>query len=160
MHFLEIRSLNSIVHQSRPHQSRESSRRSSVKKMRAWIYWYSSACLSEDGKSVLNLALCPEPSKKAVVKPLIKKSNLDPEVLSNNYPRCRIFPTYPRSCRKQLLISCWHIWKETVCMPNFSRRIDEVITLRPPFFACKIICWQWTMEETMLFCLCWIVMPL
>ena len=31
----------------------------------------------------MNLAQCPEPSKKAVVKPLIKKSNLDPEVLSN-----------------------------------------------------------------------------
>ena len=34
----------------------------------------------------MNLAQCPEPSKKAVVKPLIKKSNLDPEVLSDYRP--------------------------------------------------------------------------
>ena len=72
--------------------------------------------------------------KKAVVKPLIKKSNLDPEVLSNYRPMSNL--SYLSKTLKRAVADQLHTYPEaSICISSFSRCIDVVKALRPPFFA-------------------------
>ena len=89
-------------------------------------------------QKIVNLSLesgtVPRAFKKAVVKPLIKKSNLDPEVLSNYRPMSNL--SYLSKTLKRAVADQLHTYLEaSICMSSFSRCIDVVKALRPPFFA-------------------------
>ena len=79
--------------------------------------------------------------QKAVVKPLIKKSQISTPRSSVTTVRCPTYPICPRSLRERLPTSCRHTSTQTVCMSSFSRHTDVVIALRQPSFAYLTICW-------------------
>ena len=95
-------------------------------------------------QKMVNLSLTsgtvPIAFKKAVVKPLIKKPNLDPEVLGNYRPVSNQ-PYLSKILERAVATSCRHTSTQTVCMSSFSRRTDVVIALRQPSFAYLTICW-------------------
>ena len=83
-------------------------------------------------QKIVNLSLTsgtvPIAFKKAVVKPLIKKSQILTPRSSVTTVRCPTYPICPRSLREPT--SCRHTSTQTVCMSSFSRRTDVVIALR------------------------------
>ena len=81
----------------------------------------------------LQAGLIPSPLKTAVIRPLLKKPTLDPEVLSSTIGPFQIFHSFQRLWKKQLQQNSIITSITTTCLKNFSLVSALAIALKQPW---------------------------
>ena len=87
------------------------------------------ACLSTDS--------VPDSLKQAIVKPLLKKLSLDPNILKTktNVRPVSNLPFVSKLLEKSFFLNCLYTSNATICGIFFSRRIDRGTAQRQPCFV-------------------------
>ncbi len=89
--------------------------------------------------SSLSLGHVPKPFKLAVIKPLIKKPQLDPSELANYRPISNL-PFMSKILEKLCLLNCAHSCKKIISVKNFSQVSGPAIAQKLHLLRLQMTC--------------------